>query len=79
MNAKSSPKNPDDLKSRIKKLVSFEEGKGLSGPSRKSPKYARVLTCTFVKGAGDPTHRQKKEPKIVYFPDLTTKEEASIK
>ena len=79
MNHKSSPKNPDDLKSRIKKLVSFEEGKGLSGSSQKPSKYARVLTCTFVRGAGDPIHRQKKEPKIVRFPDLTTKEEASIK
>ena len=79
MNHKSSPKNPDDLKSRIKKLVSFEEGRGSSGPSQKPSKYARVLTCTFVKGAGDPTHRQKTEPKIVCFPDLKTKEEASIK
>jgi hypothetical protein len=79
MNDKSWPKNPHDLKNEIKKLVSFEKGKDLSGPSQKPSKYARVLTCTFVRGAGDPTHRQRKEPKIVYFPDLTTKKEASIK
>jgi hypothetical protein len=79
MNHKASPKNSDDLKTRIKKLVSFEEGKGLSGPSRTPPKYARVLTCTFDRGSEDPTRRQKKEPKVVHFPELTTKKEASIK
>ena len=79
MNHKASPKNSDDLKTRIKKLVSFEEGKGLSGPSRTPPKYARVLTCTFDRGSEDPTRRQKKEPKVVYFPELTTKKEASTK
>lgn len=73
MNDKSSYRNPDDLKKKIKKLVSFEEGKDLSKPSPKPSKYARVLTCTFDKGAEDPTHRQKKEPKTVYFPDLTPK------
>ena len=79
MNHKASPKNSDDLKTRIKKLVSFEEPKTLHKPSRKPLKYARVLTCTFDRGSEDPTHRQRKEPKIVYFPDLTTKKEASIK
>lgn len=73
MNDKSWPKNPDDLKSRIKKLVSFEEGKALSKPSRKPSKYARVLSCTFVRGAQDTTQRQRKEPKIVYLPDLIAK------
>jgi len=79
MNDKSWAKNPDDVKNEIRKLVSFEEGKALFKPSRKPSKYARVLTCTFVRGAGDPTHRQRKEPKIVYFHDPTTKKEASIK
>ena len=79
MSRKSSPKNTDDLETRIKKLVSFEKGEGPSGPSQKPSKYARVLTCTFVRGAGDPIHGQKKEPKIVCFPDPTTKQEASIK
>lgn len=79
MKDKLSSDNVGDLKNKIKKLVSFEEGKGLSGPSRTTPKYARVLTCTFDRGSQDPTRRQKKEPKIVYFPELTTKKEASIK
>jgi hypothetical protein len=73
MNHKASPKNSDDLKTRIKKLVSFEEGKSLSGPSQKPSKYARVLSCTFVRGTQDTTQRQRKEPKIVYLPDLIAK------
>jgi hypothetical protein len=79
MSRKSSPENRDDLETRIKKLVSFEKGEGTSGPSQEPSKYARVLTCTFVRGAENPTHRRKKQPKIICFPDLTAKEEASIK
>jgi hypothetical protein len=79
MNHKSSPKNTDDLETRIKKLVSFDGGEGPSGPSQKPSKYARVLTCSFVRTDGHPTHRQKKEPKIACFADPTTKQEASIK
>jgi hypothetical protein len=79
MNHKLPSSNAEDLKTKIKKLVSFEEGKGLSGPSQKPSKYARVLTCTFVRGAGEPIHGQRKQPRIVYFPDLTTRQEASIK
>lgn len=79
MKDKFPSQNPDDLRNEIKSLVSFEEGKGLAKPSRKPSKYARVLTCSFAKGAEDPTRRQRKKPKIVYLPELTTKKEASIK
>jgi|GEM_PF-1182479 len=79
MNHKSSTKNRGHLETRIKKLVSFEQGEGSSGPSQKPSKYARVLTCSFVRTAGEPTGRQKKKPKIACFPDPTTRQEASIK
>ena len=79
MNRKSSPKNTEHLETRIKKLVSFEEGECPPGPSQKPSKYARVLTCSFVRGTGARTHPKKKEPCIVCFPDPATKEEASIK
>lgn len=79
MNHKSSPKSAENLETRIKKLVTFEEGESLSGPSQKPPEYARVLACTFVRRAGNPTHPEKKEPKMVCFPDPIAKEEASIK
>ena len=79
MKHKFPSKNPDDLRNKIKNLVSFEEGKGLAKPSREPSKYARVLTCTFARGAEDPTGRQRRKPKTDYLPELTTKKEASIK
>lgn len=74
MNDKFSPKNPDDLKNKTRKLVSFEEGIDLTKTSPKPSKYARVLTCTFAKGDQDPSHTQRREPKTVCFPDLARKE-----
>lgn len=79
MNHKSSPKNSDHLETRIKRLVSFEEGECPPGSSQKPSKYARVLTCSFVREGGHPSHRRKEEPRIVCFHDATTKQEASIK
>jgi hypothetical protein len=73
MKDKFRSKNPDDLRNEIKNLVSFEEGKGPARPSRKPSKYASVLTCSFARGAEDPTDRQRREPKTDYLPELTTK------
>ena len=79
MNHKSSPNHTDDLEAKIKKLVSFEPAEGTSGSSQKPSKYARVLTCSFVRTAGVQAPRRKKEPKMVCFPDSTIEQEASIK
>ena len=79
MNHRSSPKDKDDLKTRIKNLVTFEQGECPPGPSQKPSKYARVLTCSFVREAGEPSHGRKEEPRIVSFQDATTKQETSIK
>lgn len=60
MNDKLSFKNPDDLKTKIEKLISFQEKGDQLKPSRKvkdenpdSPgllsKYAQVLCCSFEK------------------------------
>jgi hypothetical protein len=79
MNRRSSPKDKDDLKTRIKKLVTLEQGECPPGSSQKPSKYARVLTCSFVREGGHRSGRQKEEPRIVSFQDATTKQEASIK
>jgi len=59
MKDKLSFKNPDDLKTKIEKLISFQEKKDQLKPPRKvkdenpdSPgllsKYRKVLSCSFV-------------------------------
>ncbi len=83
MNDEFSLRHPDNLKTKIKKLVSFEEEKTLMKTSRRktvknpgsSPmpsKYAKVLSCSFIKDAGDAASSERKKPKIFYFPELTT-------
>jgi hypothetical protein len=83
MNDEFSLKDPDNLKTKIKKLVSFEEEKSLTKISRRktvqnrgsSPipaKYAKVLSCSFVEGSGEADSSVRKKPKIVHLPELTT-------
>jgi hypothetical protein len=61
MNDKLSFKNPDEVKTKIEKLISFQEKEDPPSPPRKvknenpdNPallsKYARVLCCSFEKG-----------------------------
>jgi hypothetical protein len=53
-----SLKNPRELKRRIERLISFEEGNGLTwkveeqslGDSRPPSKYRKVLTCSHTNG-----------------------------
>ena len=64
MNDKFSVKNPDGLKTEIKKLISFEEKDDLLKPSRivtddntgdlkLLSKYRTVLSCSFVTDTKD--------------------------
>ena len=55
---RDSVKNAHELKRRIEKLISFEEGDGLTwkveeqslGGSRPPSKYRKVLTCSHTNG-----------------------------
>jgi hypothetical protein len=78
-----SLRDSDNLKTKIKKLVSFEDEKALPKTSRRktvqnpgsSPipaKYAKVLSCSFIVSSGGVASSVRKKPKIVYFPELTT-------
>jgi len=64
MKDKLSFKNPDDLKIKIEKLVSFQEKEDRLEKSQKATeeshdtsripsKYAKVLSCSFVKTGTD--------------------------
>jgi hypothetical protein len=83
MNNEFSLRDPENLKTKMKKLVSFEEKKTLPETSRRKTvqnpgsstmpsKYAKVLSCSFIRNSGDAASSERKKPKIFYFPELTT-------
>jgi hypothetical protein len=71
MKDKFSFENPDYLKTEIKDLISFKEKEKLQKKSGKATdkntnnsgvlsKYAKVLSCSFVKGTRDATSAEKR-------------------